>query len=133
MIRLFRTKQFLLFLITGAVAAVVNFSSRIFYSQWLDFSSSVVLAYVTGMFTAFVLAKCFVFHESRQALGRSVTAFVVVNLLAVLQTWGVSVLMAYYLLPWLGVTRLVPEISHGLGVVVPVFTSYLGHRHWSFR
>jgi putative flippase GtrA len=41
-------------------------------------------------------------------------------------------LLAYYLLPWLGVTRHVFEIAHAVGVVVPVFASYLGHRRWSF-
>jgi hypothetical protein len=33
----------------------------------------------------------------------------------------------------MGVTAYVPEIAHGVGVAVPVFTSYLGHKHFSFR
>jgi putative flippase GtrA len=39
----------------------------------------------------------------------------------------------YYLLPIAGVTQWVPEIAHAVGVVVPVFTSYLGHKKFSFR
>ena len=23
--------------------------------------------------------------------------------------------------------------AHAVGIVVPVFTSYLGHKHWSFK
>ena len=131
--RAFASSQFLLFLLTGGVAAIVNFASRIFYSQWLDFSSAVVLAYLNGMVTAFVLAKLFVFRQSRQSVHRSATFFILVNLLAAAQTWLVSMSLAHYALPVLGLTRFVDEIAHAVGIAVPVFTSYLGHRHWSFR
>ena len=81
---------------------------------------------------AFLLARAFVFKQSTQQLHRSAFFFVVVNLIAVLQTWLVSMVLAYYLLPAFGVRHFVPEIAHAVGVVVPVFTSYLGHKHWSF-
>ena len=32
-----------------------------------------------------------------------------------------------------GITRFVPEIAHAVGVAVPAFTSYLGHKRWSFK
>ena len=133
MIRQFMSRQFLFFLLTGGTAAVVNFGSRILYSTWLDFSSAVIIAYVTGMITAFVLAKLFVFKESNQSVHRSAMFFILVNIVAVAQTWAISMVLAYYFFPWLGVTSLVQEISHGIGVVVPVFTSYIGHKRWSFR
>ena len=133
MIRQFISRQFLIFLLTGGTAAVVNFGSRILYSTWLDFSSAVIAAYVTGMITAFVLAKLFVFKESNQSVHRSAVFFVLVNVVAVAQTWAISMVLVYYFFPWLGVTILVQEISHGIGVVVPVFTSYIGHKRWSFR
>ncbi len=133
MIQQFNSQQFLVFLLTGGAAAVVNFGSRIVYSVWLDFSSAVILAYITGMITAFVLAKLFVFKESQQSIHRSAAFFVLVNLVAVLQTWVISMGLAYYLLPSLGVTLFVREIAHAVGVAVPVFTSYIGHKRWSFR
>jgi putative flippase GtrA len=132
-IRQFMSRQFLMFLLTGGTAAAVNFGSRIVYSLWLDFSPAVILAYITGMVTAFVLAKLFVFKHSRQSVRRSAVFFVLVNLVAVLQTWAISMGLAFYLLPWLGVTLFVPEIAHAVGVAVPVFTSYIGHKRWSFR
>ena len=133
MIRQFLSIQFLIFLLTGGTAAVVNFGSRILYSMWLDFSSAVILAYISGMITAFVLAKLFVFKESHQTLQRSAVFFILVNLVAILQTWAISMGLAYYLLPLLGFSVFVPEIAHATGVIVPVFTSYLGHKRWSFR
>ena len=133
MIRHFMSRQFMAFLITGGLAAAVNFGSRIVYNQWVDFSAAVVLAYLTGMVTAFVLARLFVFTDSEQSMQRSALWFMLVNLIAVLQTWAISMLLAYYVLPMMGVTRFVAEIAHAVGVVVPVFTSYLGHKHWSFK
>jgi putative flippase GtrA len=129
----FFSRQFLIFLLTGGTAAAVNFGSRIVYSKWLGFSTSVILAYITGMITAFVLAKLFVFKESQQSVQRAAIFFILVNVVAALQTWLISMGLAYYLLPSLGFTVFVKEIAHAAGVVVPVFTSYLGHKHWSFR
>ena len=133
MIQTFLSKQFLTFLLTGGTAAIINFGSRILYSLVLDFSSAVILAYITGMVTAFILAKIFVFKDSQQSLHTSAVFFILVNLLAILQTWGISMGIAYSLLPRMGVTSFVPEIAHAIGVVVPVFSSYIGHKRWSFR
>lgn len=133
MIRQFMSRQFLIFLLTGSIAAGVNFSSRIIYSLWYDFSTAVILAYLTGMATAFILAKVFVFKNSEQPLHHSGMFFVLVNAVAALQTWGISMGLALYLLPAMGVTFFALEISHAVGVAVPVVTSYIGHKHLSFR
>lgn len=133
MIRQFASRQFLVFLLTGGLAAFVNFVSRIAYDVWVDFSTAIILAYLTGMVTAFILARTFVFTESKTTLRRSVLLFSLVNLAAVAQTWLISMGLALFALPALGVSRFVPEIAHAVGVMVPAFTSYLGHKYWSFR
>lgn len=132
-LRSFFSRQFVGFVLTGGLAAAVNFGSRILYNQWMSFSAAIVLAYLSGMITAFVLARLFVFRESERALHQSAFWFVLVNLVAVLQTWAISLLLAHWLLPALGVQRFVPEMAHAVGVIVPVFSSYLGHKHLSFR
>lgn len=133
MINQFVSRQFLTFIITGGIAAAVNFGSRIVFSLWVDFSTAVILAYITGMVTAFILARAFVFQKSKTAFHRSAFFFIVVNLIAIAQTWLVSMLFAYYVLPALDVELFIHEIAHGIGVVMPVFTSYIGHKYWSFR
>ncbi len=133
MIRDFASKQFLVFLLTGGTAAAANFGSRILYNRWLDYSGAIILAYLTGMVTAFVLARMFVFRQSTQSVSRSALIFCLVNVVAVAQTWAISMGLAYYVLPAAGVTAFVPEIAHAVGVVVPVFTSYVGHKRFSFR
>jgi putative flippase GtrA len=132
-IRAFASRQFVLFLLTGGTAAAVNFFSRIVYNHWLDYPSSIIVAYLTGMVTAFVLARLFVFTESRQDWRHSALIFTLVNVVAVAQTWAISMGLAYYILPSAGITHYAPEIAHAAGVAFPVFTSYLGHKHWSFR
>ena len=129
----FVSKDFLMFLLTGGFAAAVNWGSRIVYNIWMPYSTAIVVAYITGMITAFILAKLFVFSKSTQSTSRSVFFFTLVNLVAVLQTWAVSVLLAFHLMPKLGVTWHVREIAHLAGVAVPVFTSYIGHKKWSFK
>jgi len=132
-IQQFFSLQFMVFLLTGGTAAAINFGSRIVYNRWMDFSSAVILAYITGMITAFILAKLFVFKDSTQSFKRSAAFFILVNVAAVLQTWAISMGLAYYLLPALQVTTYVHEIAHAAGVAMPVFTSYIGHKRWSFR
>lgn len=127
------SRQFLAFLLTGGAAAAVNFFSRILYNQWMGFSAAVICAYITGMVTAFVLARLFVFTTGTQSLGKSALMFALVNLLAIAQTWLVSMGMALYALPFFNVTRFAPEIAHAAGVLVPVISSYFGHKYLSFR
>jgi len=122
-----------MFLFTGGVAAIVNVISRVGFSQLLRFELAVLLAYCVGMLTAYVLARKFVFLQSRTSVRRSFAAFALVNLFAVLQTWLVSVGLRNWLLPLLGIVVLTDLIAHGIGVVVPVLSSYFGHKHISFR
>ena len=133
MIHQFLTTQFIFFIAAGGAAAIVNFGSRFVYSQWVSFSIAIVLAYLTGMVIAFLLARLFVFNQSQQSFWRSVFLFCAVNTIAVLQTWLISMILFLYVLPYWGVARFAAEIAHGVGVLVPVFTSYLGHKRFSFR
>ena len=129
----FMSKEFLLLLGIGGVAAFVNFLSRFFYNRFMGFSWAVVAAFLTGMVTAFFLTKLFVFRNSTNSTGKSFFYFTIVNAIALLQTWGVSLFLAYKILPALGIQQFVEEIAHLIGIMVPVFTSYLGHKHFSFK
>lgn len=126
-------REFILFLITGGIAALLNIISRIGFSRFVRFELAVLLAYGIGMLTAYALARRFVFVSSQASIRRSFAAFALVNLLAVLQTWLVSVGLRNWLLPLLGVVVFRDLIAHAVGVVVPVLSSYFGHKHLSFR
>ncbi|MFN6338299.1 MAG: GtrA family protein [Cyanobacteriota bacterium] len=126
-------RQFFLFVVTGGAAALVNVVSRIGFSRVMSFEFAVLAAYGVGMVTAYALARRFVFQGATQSTSRSFAAFALVNLVAVLQTWLVSVGLRPWLLSVVGVVGLADLIAHACGVIVPVFTSFLGHKHISFR
>jgi putative flippase GtrA len=122
-----------LFILVGGTAAAVNFGSRIALSLWFSYPAAIVLAYLLGMITAFLLNRMFVFRETRSRLHHQMMWFVIVNVFAVVQTLAISLLLARWLFPAIG-WSLKPELcAHAVGVVVPVVTSYLGHKHLSFR
>jgi putative flippase GtrA len=125
--------QFALFVLVGGTAAAVNFGSRIVFSLWLSYPTAIVLAYLLGMTTAFCLNRLFVFRETTSALHHQLTWFVIVNLLAVAQTLAISLLLARWLLPAAGWIWQPELCAHAVGVAVPVFTSYIGHKRLSFR
>lgn len=126
------SRRFLLFLVAGGIAACVNFLSRIALSEWIAYVPAIVIAYCLGMTTAFALNRLFVFDATQSSLQRQAGWFVAVNLAAVVQTILISLLLARVVLPALGLVLHAETIAHAVGVVVPVVTSYLGHKHLSF-
>jgi putative flippase GtrA len=129
----FGASSLLRFLLAGGVAALVNVLSRLLYSQAVSYTVAVVAAYVTGMATAYVLNRLLVFGPGDRGVPGEMLAFVMVNLLAVAQTLVISLGLAYYVLPALGVVQHAETLAHVVGVVVPVFTSFVGHKYWTFR
>ncbi len=126
-------REVTLFLVSGGLAALVNVASRIGFSRLLRFELAVLAAYGCGMLTAYLLARRFVFPGGRISVRRSLAGFALVNLVAVLQTWLVSLGMRSWLLPLLGIVVYRDLIAHAMGVALPVITSYFGHKHISFR
>ena len=133
MIQSFLSRKFAAFLLVRGTAATVNFGSRILYDRWVNFDVAVLLAFVGGLVTAFTLNKLFIFKNSDHSVKRSAIYFLIVNLAALLQTWGVTMALAFYVLPAMGIESFVEDIAHGVGIGVPVFTSFIAHNHWTFK
>lgn len=124
--------QFPRFLLAGGVAAAANVLSRYLLNFVMPYVPSIVLAYLVGMVTAFALNRRYVFQGASKALHHQALWFTAINLAAVLQTVAVSLLLSRWLFP-LVQWQFHPEtIAHVVGVIVPVFTSYLGHRYLTF-
>jgi putative flippase GtrA len=130
----FKSKQFISFIFAGGVAAAVNFGSRFFYSGLgTSYGNAVILAYITGMVTAFVLTKLFVFEKSAHPVKKEFYYFTLVNLVAIAQTYVISVSFAKYVFPSIGFEFYPEAAAHAMGVAFPVFTSFIGHKYFSFR
>lgn len=126
------TREFITFVLAGGVAAGVNWGSNLLLNRLMPLEVSVVIAYVIGMTTAYVLSRAFVFAASGRSTHEEYTRFVIVNLFAVVQVWVVTIVLARVLLPALEWTFHPEAVSHLVGVASPIVTSYLGHKYFTF-
>lgn len=126
-------KQIALFLLVGGIAALANILARLALSQIMPYVSAIIIAYCVGMVTAFVLNRWLVFTDSTNRFREQALWFLVVNLVAVAQTLAISLISVRWLLPAIGLDWHNETLAHITGVLVPVVTSYLGHKHLSFR
>ncbi|RAI43021.1 GtrA family protein [Rhodoplanes roseus] len=124
--------RFVLFLAAGGTAAVVNVLSRVALGLVVSYEVAVVLAYLCGMTVAFALNRAFVFAPSGRAAHQEYVRFAIVNAVAIVQVWIVSVGLARLVFPAIGFAWHAETVAHIVGVAVPTVTSYLGHKHFSF-
>lgn len=127
-------KHFLVFALCGGLAACANLGSRWMLSHWLAYPVAISIAYGIGMLTGFLLFKFFVFDsgKSKRVLKETLW-YIVVNIFALLQTLFISIFLAGYVFPWTGIDFYPHDVAHLIGVMVPVVTSYFGHKHFTFR
>jgi putative flippase GtrA len=132
--REFFSTVFLKFFLVSGFAALMNFLSRIVFNLVMSYPAAIFMAFWVGLTTGFTLNRQFVFPESVTGNTRKqFFYFLAVNLFALLQTMLVSLFLAWYLLPAVGVTVWSREIAHFAGISFPMFVSFLGHKYFSFK
>jgi putative flippase GtrA len=124
--------QFLLFAIIGGFAALVNIAVRLLFNLVVPFEVAVVLAFPVALTTAFLLNRRFVFTDGSGRAVHQYAKFWLVNLIALVQVLAVSLFLARALFPWLGFTWHAETVAHVIGVLSPVFTSFVLHRSYTF-
>ena len=125
--------EFFQFLIVGGFAAGINFISRIGFSELVSYRYAIILAYLIGMLTAFLLSKHYVFEKSGRSSKDELRDFTIVNIFAVIQVWLISVGLAEYFFPYISFNFYPEEVAHLIGLGIPVISSYFGHKYFSFR
>jgi putative flippase GtrA len=126
-------RQFSLFFLAGGIAASVNIGSRVLLGNLMPYALSIVVAYLLGMLTAFTLNRRFVFPGAANPLHQQALWFALINVAALAQTLLVSVGLARWLFPAMGWTWHPETIAHVVGVMVPIVSSYIGHKRLTFR
>jgi putative flippase GtrA len=126
-------RQFLLFLVSGGIAAFLNWSSRFIFSHWMPFELAVVAAFFVGLTVGFVMMRLYVFDAAPKAVIHQASIYIFVNMLALVQTLIISVVLARWILPAWGIVNYAEASAHLAGVLVPVATSYFGHKFFTFR
>jgi putative flippase GtrA len=125
-------RRVLLFVMAGGLAAAINIASRIVLNLAMPYEVAIVFAYLCGMTAAYVLNRLWVFGASGRAVSHEYLRFALVNAVAVAQVWLVSVGLARFIFPWIAFVWHAETVAHVIGVAVPIVTSYLGHKHFTF-
>jgi putative flippase GtrA len=126
-------ENFLYFILSGGVAAGLNFGSRFLFSWVLPFEIAVVAAFFVGLLSGFLLMRFFVFNGAGKPVIPQIRKYVLVNLFALLQTFLISLVLARWVLPSIGIHSHAEALGHLIGVLLPVLTSYFGHKYFTFR
>lgn len=126
-------RRFARFVLVGGIAAAVNLAARFLISLRVEYEWAVALAYPFGLVTAFTLNRLFVFDPSGRSPSWEIGWFLLINLVALLQIWLVSVGLVRLLFPAVGYSFYPLEVAHLIGVATPIITSYFGHRYVTFR
>ncbi|MBP2550644.1 putative flippase GtrA [Neorhizobium galegae] len=126
------SSPFIRFAFSGGLAAGVNILSRLALSQIFPYSVAIAIAFLLGMVTAFTLMKLLVFEKTGQRVHHEYLRFCLVNAVAFVQVWAVSLVLAQFVLPALGVQAYSETIAHVIGVLSPIVTSYFLHKHFTF-
>lgn len=132
MIRHYFTKQFLGFLAVGVLAAFLHWLSRIILSNWVSFSTAVILAYAIGMVVAFSLNSFFVFPKSKKPKRRQAIDFLIVNLAFLPVVWSASMALEQAFRS-IGMTAYTQAVAHGMAVAIPTLATFLIYKFFAFR
>ena len=126
------TAQVLRFIAAGGAAALLNFGSRLVFSHFMGFAAAVFCAFWIGLGSAFLLSRRYVFAPTGRGVASELAWFLAVNLAALAQTWLLSVWLEGLLSPRFG-TVIGEAAAHFAGIMLPVVSSYFGHKHLTFR
>lgn len=125
--------EFVKFIAIGALAAFANWLSRFSFSTFSSIEIAIVLAYLVGMTVAYSLWRVFVFPNSIVKRERQMLRFAIVNAVAFVQVWVVTVALIRFAVPYLGMEQYGEAMAHAVGVGSTTVTSYLAHKYFTFE
>lgn len=139
-VRLFASKQFLVFLVVGGTAALVNFSSgavvRLYSTTYPVYVASIAFGFALGTGVSFALNRRFTFRASSEAVVPQALRFLVVALGSVV----ISVAVASLVLGGWEVAgrtvltqRQVESVGHIAAIGVSTAYNFLAMKFFAFR
>ena len=128
----FLSVQFLRFFCSALAAAAVNFFARLLIDPYLGYNKAIVVAYLAGTVFAFFLYEHEVFGKGARPLWQEIALFGFVTLAAIAQTLIVSIFLHEHVFIWIDFDWHSKEVAHFIGMGVPMFSSFLGHKYLTF-
>ena len=98
----------------------------------MPYEAAVVVSHLCGMLTAFLLTRSFVFGRSHRRVSNELARFTAVNLVSLSVTWVVAVGLLRIVFPRVGFDIYPELVAHIAGLGIASFTSFYGHRRYSF-
>ncbi len=139
-VRLFASKQFLVFLLVGGTAALVNFFSgalvRLYWTSYSAYVASVTLGFILGTIVSFILNRRFTFRASDEAVAPQAFRFIVVAIGAVFVSVAVAsvILWGWELTGRVVVTRAqVETLGHVGAIGVSTVYNFVAMKFFAFR
>ena len=132
-LRAFATKQFFVFLLVGGAAAAINWGSRFVLTFLFPYEIALIAAYACGMTAAYLANKRLVFPNSSRPVREQLLFFLFVNLIAFPLVWIASWVLSEVIFPHFFCLKHPREIAHAIALALPTFTSFVGHKWFTFR
>lgn len=120
------------FFFSALAAAAVNFFVRLLLDPFVGYYYAIVIAYIVGTVFAFYMYQRKVFGQGVRPLWQEIWLFIFVTLAAIAQTLIVSVVLVDHIFPTIHWVWYPKEVAHVVGMGVPMFSSFLGHKYLTF-
>ena len=128
-----RYKDFVIFVIIGGVASLVNLVARVAFNYLFSYEIAIILAFPVALSFAFILNRRLIFKAETGSWTGQFGRFLIVNLVALVQIFVISVLLARFVFPRIGMQFHPDLLAHAIGLVSPICTSYWAHKRYTFR
>lgn len=125
--------EFTRFLFVGGMAAIANLATRYVVDLFVYFELAVLVGYLVGAIIAFFAFQRSIFGNPGTPVRQQMMRFALVNLLGLGLTLLISSLLARQIFPAIGWTFRPYDIAHFLGVCAPAFSSYVLHKHYTYK
>ena len=124
-------KQFFIFLIYGALAALVNIFIRWLVNFYFNFQISIILGHMAGMIFAYISFRKIVF-VSKNNKTHEIIKFIISNIISFSYIFITSNILLIIFSKFL-VAFSAANVSHIVAVVSSAIISFLLHKFFTFR
>lgn len=128
-----RNRQFIKFMVSGSISTLVNILSRFSLGFFISYPSSIVVSYIIGMATSYLIFKLWVFKTQRNNILRQLSCFLLINFIGLGQTLLISIILVNYVFFSIQPVLIKETLAHIIGLAIPIATSYIGHKHVTFK
>jgi putative flippase GtrA len=131
LLSIYGSKQFIKYIICGAISSAVHIIARWAFNQYMDFGLAVFLSYFVGMPVALFLYRIFVFNGREGSVTRQFLLFSLTYFGFLPVTWLLSVAAEPPLAAVLPMGQ-AELFAHMIGVVAPVVINFAYNKFITF-